>query len=73
MTISVNPHNEQEEKVLLAFLESLKYDYQTDDGKFFLTDDQQKEILARDKDLTDGKTTARDWNDIKKEMDRVYR
>ena len=73
MTISVNPHNEQEEKVLLAFLESLKYDYQTDDDKSFLTDDQQKEISARDKDLTEGKITARDWNDIKKEMDRVYR
>lgn len=27
MSVLVNPHNEQEEKVLLAFLDSLRYDY----------------------------------------------
>ena len=26
-SVLVNPHNEQEEKVLLAFLDSLRYDY----------------------------------------------
>ncbi|MCQ6958506.1 hypothetical protein [Mucilaginibacter aquariorum] len=73
MTISVNLHSEQEEKVLLAFLDSLKYDYQTDNDAFFLSGEQQKEILSRDQEFIEGKTTARDWNEIKKEMDRVYR
>lgn len=27
MSILVNPHNEQEEKILLAFLDSLKFEY----------------------------------------------
>ena len=29
MSILVNPHNEQEEKVLVAFLNSLQYDYRS--------------------------------------------
>jgi hypothetical protein len=29
MSIIVTPHNEQEEKILLAFLNSLEYDYTT--------------------------------------------
>jgi len=32
MSILVNPHNEQEEKVLLAFLNSMKYDYKPNVG-----------------------------------------
>ena len=32
MSILVNPHNEQEEKVLLAFLYSMKYDYKPNVG-----------------------------------------
>jgi len=30
MTILVHPHNENEQKVLIAFLESLNYDYNAD-------------------------------------------
>ncbi|MEO6524761.1 MAG: addiction module protein [Mucilaginibacter sp.] len=71
MTIVVNPHNEQEEKVLLAFLESLKYEYQTNDIE--ITTEQQKEILRRDKSFAEGKTTARNWEEIKKELESVYR
>lgn len=72
MTISVSVNNEQEEKVLLAFLNSLEYDYQTDDD-YVLTPEQQKEILRRDKEFLNGKTTARDWNEIKDELRNVYR
>lgn len=38
-TIKVNFHNEQEEKVLVSFLESLNYDYEaayTDDEKVLI-------------------------------------
>jgi hypothetical protein len=30
MGILVNPHSEQEEKTLIAFLDSMKYDYKAD-------------------------------------------
>lgn len=73
MTISVNTQTEQEEKVLIAFLDSLAYDYQTEEDETFLTDTQKAEVLARDKEFEEGKTTAEDWKEIKKEMDRVYR
>jgi hypothetical protein len=33
MSILVNPHSEQEEKVLIAFLNSLHYDYISDIGE----------------------------------------
>jgi hypothetical protein len=71
MTIVVNPHNEQEEKVLLAFLNSLAYEYQTDDIQ--LSVEQQKEILRREQSFAEGKTTERNWEDIKRDLERVYR
>ena len=73
MTISVDTHNKQEEQVLIAFIDSLKYDYQTEEEDIFLTDTQKAEILAWDKDSKEGRTTVRDRNEIKKEMGRVYR
>ncbi|EHQ28537.1 hypothetical protein [Mucilaginibacter paludis] len=51
MTIVVNPHSEQEEKVLLAFLNSLQYYYQANIDDMSLTSSQQQEVLRRDRDL----------------------
>ena len=45
MSIVVNPHNQQEEKVLLAFLDSMEYDYSQANDAIFLSADQQQEIL----------------------------
>lgn len=73
MTVVVNTHSEQEEKVLLAFLDSLKYDYQTNDAELSLTDAQAEEILSRDKKFAEGNTTAKAWDDIKKDLSSVYR
>jgi len=73
MTVVVNTHSEQEEKVLLAFLDSLKYDYQTNDAELSLTDAQAEEILSRDKKFAEGKSTAKTWDEIKKELSSVYR
>ena len=44
MTIVVNPHNPQEEKALLTFLDSMKYDYSQEDEALILSEAQQKEI-----------------------------
>jgi hypothetical protein len=74
MTIVVNPHNEQEEKVLLAFLESLQYDYQaSNEDDVFLTEAQQEELLRRHADFKNGKTEARLLNDVLNDIERVYR
>ena len=45
MSILVNPHSEQEEKTLIAFLDSMKYDYKADieDTEAFI-DQYNKEI-----------------------------
>ena len=73
MTVSVNLRNSEEEKVLLAFLNSLEYDYQTTPESITLTSEQEKEIIRRDNSFVEGKTAARTWDEIKKELDNVYR
>lgn len=45
MSILVNTHSEQEEKVLLAFLNSLKFDYKT--GVEADEDMMQEEFIAQ--------------------------
>ena len=49
MTIVVNPHSKQEEKQLLAFLDSMKYDYTKEYEPAILSKEQQEEILERDR------------------------
>ena len=56
MTIVVNPHSPQEEQALLAFLDSMKYDYSREDETYVLSEAQQKEILERDREYEAGET-----------------
>ena len=72
MTVVVNLRNEDEEKVLYAFLNSLHYDYQTS-PEVQITNEQQKEIIKRDNALAEGKTSSRSWDEIKNDLERVYR
>jgi hypothetical protein len=73
MTVVVNLRSPEEEKVLLAFLDSLQYDYQTAPDDIALMSEQEKEIVRRDAALTEGKTSARNWDEIKKDLVNVYR
>jgi hypothetical protein len=73
MTVTVNLHSEQQEKALLDFLERMDFDYSSDENDVFLTEDQKREIIRRDNDFINGKTTARDWEDIKRDLQSVYR
>ena len=73
MTVVVNLRSLEEEKVLLAFLDSLQYDYQTASDDIALMSEQEKEIIRRDAALTEGKTSARNWDEIKKDLLNVYR
>lgn len=73
MTVVVTLRTPEEEKVLLAFLDSLQYDYQATPDDIVLTGEQEKEIIRRDAALTEGKTSARDWDEIKKSLENAYR
>jgi len=64
-TLLVNIHDEQQERVLLAFLNSLKYEYSTD-SQSEISDAQQKEILRRERDFKAGKIKTEPWEEAKK-------
>ena len=54
MSIVVNPHNKQEENTLLAFLDSMKFDYTQADDNLMLSLKQQQIILDRDQQYEAG-------------------
>jgi len=57
MSILVNPHSEREEKTLIAFLDSMKYDYKSGidtDTEAFL-DQYNKEIDEAEAEIESGK------------------
>jgi len=64
MTIVVNPHNQKEEQTLLAFLDSMKYDYSRKDETFILSEVRQKEILERDREYEAGETEVYSIDEI---------
>ena len=67
-TLLVNISNEQEEKELLAFLDSHNYNYNTD--SYDLTENQKAEILRREQDFALGKITSEPWSEVKKRFIR---
>ena len=73
MTVTVNLYSAEQEKALIDFLEKMDFEYQSEQDSFSLTDDQKQEILRRDNDFVNGKTTARNWDDIKRDLKSVYR
>lgn len=68
-TLKIELQNDQEKKVLLAFLDSLSYRYRTEDDEYVLTDDEVKEMLKRKADFAGGNTTSRPWSEIKKKYE----
>jgi putative addiction module component (TIGR02574 family) len=64
-TLTVDMHNEQEERVLLAFLNSLKYDYHTNTSDE-LSEEQKAEILRRHHLYENGKMKTEPWEEVKK-------
>lgn len=55
MSIIVTTHNQKEEKALLAFLDSMKYEYvQANDDAAILSPAQQQELLERDREFEAG-------------------
>jgi hypothetical protein len=62
---------EEQENILMEFLDKMNYDYQSDDYNFSLIESQKQEVIRRDNDFINGQTTARDWNDIKRDLKNV--
>lgn len=64
-TLTFDIHGEQEERVLLAFLNSLKYNYHTNanDG---LSEVQKTEVLRRHHLFETGEMKAEPWEEVKK-------
>ena len=73
MTVTVNLKTEEQEKALIDFLDKMHFEYQSDNVDFDLTEAQMQEVIKRDNDFINGKTTARDWNEIKRDLQSVYR
>jgi putative addiction module component (TIGR02574 family) len=65
-TLLVNINDEQEERALLAFLDSHKYNYSADIQSSELSDVQKEEILRRERDFESGKIKAESWDEVKK-------
>jgi hypothetical protein len=65
-TLTVNINDEQEERVLLAFLNSLKYDYTTGVQPTELPDAQKEEILRREQQFESGEIKSEPWTEVRK-------
>ena len=70
-TLKIDIQNDQEKKVLLAFLDSLNYHYSTDSDDLVLTDEYVKEMVKRKADFLAGKTTSRPWSEVKQRYEGV--
>jgi hypothetical protein len=70
-TLKIDIQNDQEKKVLLAFLDSLSYHYRSDSDDYVLNDDEVQEMLKRKADFQAGKTTSRPWSQIKQKYEGV--
>jgi len=70
-TLKIDIQNDQEKKILLAFLDSLSYHYRTDSDDYVLTDAQVQEMVNRKASFLSGKTTGRSWNEIKQRYEGV--
>ena len=68
MTVTININSAEQEKLLFDFLERMNFDYQSDQDSIVLTENHKEEILRRDNDFINGKTEARNWDEIKKEL-----
>jgi hypothetical protein len=71
-TLTIDIQNEEEKKVLLAFLDSLNYHYRTDNDEYTLTEEQVENIVQRKNDFLQGKTTSRPWSEIKKSYEGAF-
>ena len=71
-TFIFNFHKEQQEKVLIAFLDRLQYDYQPieEPNDFQFSQEEISGLLQTKQDFLEGKITARTWEKMKQNLKR---
>jgi putative addiction module component (TIGR02574 family) len=65
-TLLVNVNDEQEEKRLIDFLDSYRYNYSKEVLSDDLSDAQKEEILRRERDFKAGKIKTEPWTEVRK-------
>lgn len=72
-TLTVNVKNDSDLPVLQEILNRFGLSYTVDTDKEYLFSDAEIKSLVKTKqDFIEGKTTARDWTDVKDDLDRAY-
>jgi hypothetical protein len=72
-TLTVNIQNEKDLPVLQEILDRFGLPYSVDiDEEYIFSEAEIASLAKTTQDYIDGKTTARDWNDIKADLDRAY-
>ncbi len=72
-TLTVNITNEKDLPVLQEILDRFGLSYTVDaDATYVFTKAEIESLLKTKQDFTDGKTAARDWEDIEKELNRAF-
>ena len=72
-TLTVNISNENDLPLLQEILNRFGLTYTIDAGSEFAFSKEDIEGLLKSKqDFLDGKTTARDWEDIEKDLNRAF-
>ena len=64
MTIIVNPHSLREEQEILAFLDSMNYEYITENNVTTLSEIQLLEILDRDRQYEAGEIKSYSLDEV---------
>jgi len=73
-TLTVNIQNEKDLPVLQEILDRFGLEYVVENEEDYDFSPEEIESLVKTKqDFLDGKTTARDWEEIKKELEQKYK
>lgn len=70
-TLTVNFNNEKDLPIIKEILDRFGLAYQVDE-QYEFTKAEIKGLLKTQQDFIDGNTTARDWQAIQDDLDRVY-
>jgi len=69
-TLTIDIHNQEEEKALLEFLHKSNISYRTNDD-LALSQEQEEEILSREKAFENGEMKSQPWEEVRKRFART--
>lgn len=72
-TLTVNINDEKDLPVLQEILTRFGLTYTVDvNDEYVFSEEQIASLVKTKQDFLDGKTTARDWEDIEEDLNRAY-